>query len=328
MKRVLWVLPLAASAAAFACSSVSATQACTDLATAVCNKLENCASPLVTQIYGDAPTCTTRSEVSCNSSLALKTTADTPDLVEKCSVAYGTLACADIFQNNAPAACTPQTAGKLGSGATCGANGQCTSNVCQIDPTSGCGTCIDAVASGQPCKSTSDCQSGLVCSASTATVSVCVTPAASGGTCSTALPIVPCAFGLLCNAGKCQAPLPTGSACTPNASLCDTSKGDWCTPRGTRCTPVLFAGTGQPCGYDGTTGDLTVCSASGACQNISQTTGLGTCTAAAADNAACDVAKGPFCLPPAVCETGNGPDAGADAGTAGTCTVHDPSTCK
>jgi len=126
----------------------------------------------------------------------------------------------------------------------------------------------------------------------------------------------------------CQAPLPAGSACSPAAPLCDTTNGYFCTPRGTRCILALYAGTGQPCGYDSMTGDYTLCSGSGACQNISQTTGLGTCTAPAATNAACDLVAGPFCAPPAICNVpGAGGDAGADAGTAGTCTVHDPSTC-
>jgi hypothetical protein len=132
----------------------------------------------------------------------------------------------------------------------------------------------------------------------------------------------------VCGAGTCQAPLAANSACNPNASLCDATNGYWCTPRSINCTLILFATAGQPCGYDTTTGDLTACSGSGACQNISKTTGIGTCTAPVAAGSACDAVNGPFCVPPAVCVTSGGADSGADAGTMGTCTIHDPSTCN
>jgi hypothetical protein len=262
--------------------------------------------------------------MTCESGLALKNTGDTADEAEKCSKAYASIACTDLFANNLPADCGHTTPGKVANGAACGTAGQCASSVCQIDPTTGCGTCIAAVPAAGDCKTTTDCQAGLVCSPSTMTAAVCIAPVASGATCSTTLPVIPCQSGLLCNMAKCQAPLPANSACNPNASLCDAENGYWCSPHSTSCQPILYAGANQPCGYDAKSGNLTVCSGSGICGNVNQQTLMGTCVAPAASGSPCDTAKGPLCLPPAFCQLA----AGSDGGTAGTCIVVDPSTCQ
>jgi hypothetical protein len=321
-----WWLLFGASvlAGSSACSGTSPTQACTDLTTAVCAELQQCAPPLLAGAYGDSATCISRTSIACENGLALKNTSDTADEAEKCSKAYASLSCNDFLDNNPPAACTHTTPGKIADGSACGTAGQCVSGVCQINGQTGCGTCIEPVAAMQPCKETSDCQSGLLCALSSQTAAVCIAPVASGATCSNTAPIIPCQSGLLCNMGKCQAPLPANAACTPAAPLCDAQNGFWCTPVGTRCVPILYAAMGQPCGYDKTTGDLTACSGSGFCGNVSMSTGLGTCTAPAADGAACDTANGPLCLPPAFCDI----TSGVDGGTAGTCTLVNPSTCN
>jgi len=319
-KTLLSLVVAGASIVVVACSSISATQACADLSTAVCNKLNSCAPTLVVEAYGDVGTCATRSALSCNSALALKDTSDTPDLAENCSKQYATMSCNDAFDNDLPAACKPTQAGTVANGGVCGSAGQCSSNVCQIDPTTGCGTCIAPVAAGGACKGSTDCNAGLVCSSA-----VCVAPAAQGQACTTAAPITPCQAGLVCDGSMCQVPLAAGSACTPSKSLCDGSQGYWCTPVGTRCQPILFATTGQPCGYDSKTGDLTVCTASASCANVDSKTLMGTCAAPAADGAACSSTSD--CTPPAICLGATTSDAGADAGTPGVCTVRDPSTC-
>lgn len=322
-KNVLAWLAAAGAAAVVACSSVSPTQACTDLAKAVCDKAAQCASSVVSEVYGDATTCASRTTSSCEQSLALKDTADTPDFAEKCSVAYATLSCGDALDNVPAADCKRKELGKLSDGSACGTAGQCASSVCQIDGTTGCGKCIEPAAAGAACQSTNDCQDGLVCAAGTSG-GVCIAPAASGATCSTKAPIVPCQGGLICNGTTCQTPLAAGSACdpTPGKSLCDGASGYWCTPKGTRCVAVKFAGPNAACGYDSTTGDSTACTGGGAgagvlgaCMNIDQKTLQGTCAAAAADGAACDATNGPFCTPPALCLSGK-------------CTVVDPATCK
>ncbi len=255
-KNVLAWLAAAGAAAVVACSSVSPTQACTDLAKAVCDKAAQCASSVVSEVYGDATTCASRTTSSCEQSLALKDTADTPDFAEKCSVAYATLSCGDALDNVPAADCKRKELGKLSDGSACGTAGQCASSVCQIDGTTGCGKCIEPAAAGAACQSTNDCQDGLVCAAGTSG-GVCIAPAASGATCSTKAPIVPCQGGLICNGTTCQTPLAAGSACdpTPGKSLCDGASGYWCTPKGTRCVAVKFAGPNAACGYDSTTGD-------------------------------------------------------------------------
>jgi hypothetical protein len=209
------------------------------------------------------------------------------------------------------------------------------SGVCQVDPSTqtGCGKCIEPATIGSQCKATSDCQSGLVCALSAVTTdagppttsAVCVTPAPQGASCANlpTLPVVPCQAGLLCDGSKCVTPLVEGSACDPAKPLCDSANNDFCTPVGKRCQAAKYSATGAECGYDAKTGDLYICAASGFCGNVSMMTGLGTCVAPAADMGMCDVAKGPLCMAPAFCNTSMGPD----GGTAGTCTLVDPSSC-
>jgi len=294
---------------AVACSSVSASQACDDLATAICNKLQECASPLLTAYYGDTTTCAKRAALSCNQSLALTNTSDTPSLAETCSQAYANLSCSDAFQNNPPKACQ-HGAGPLTAGSPCGTSGQCASNVC-VTGTNGCGTCGTAATAGAACKASSDCGAGLVCAADASANLRCVAPAGSGQDCND----TPCQVGLQCTgasgAKKCATPLAAGSACDPTVQPCDGAAGFYCNPLQKRCSPIKFAAAGAPCGYDTATGDLTSCS-QGFC---SQPLGQGTCIGDAADGAACDTTNGPGCLPPATCNNG-------------TCTVTDPVTCK
>ena len=317
---------IAAAGSIAACSSTSPAQACVDISTAVCAKIDECAPAAISAIYGDTTTCATRTESTCNAALALKNNGDQAGNVEDCSKAYASLSCEGALANAPPKECAHKP-GTLGDGSACGAAGQCKSGVCQFD-TTGCGKCIEPIAAGADCNGTSDCQSGLVCALSavsqTSATSVCVAPAASGGTCSTQAPIVPCQVGLVCDKGKCAAPLAPDSACDPTVqpTLCDQAHGYFCTPRGTRCILAIAATTGQACGYDAQTGDYSYCAGSGFCGNVQQN-GMGTCVAPAADNGACDLAKGPLCIPPAVCVL-----APVDGGTAGTCTVKDPSSCQ
>ena len=328
MNRGVLVLSFGALAAiaVVACSSTSPAQACADVANAVCAKINSCAPAAISGLYGDTATCATRTESTCTASLAVKNTGDEPGNVEDCSKAYAALSCENALDNSPPKECAHKP-GQLADGTVCGTAGQCKSGVCQFD-TTGCGKCIEPVAANGNCNTTSDCQSGLVCAISATTqtsiTSVCIAPAASGATCSTAVPIVPCQAGLVCNKGKCAQPLAAGSACDPSVqpTLCDQPNGYFCTPRGTRCQLAIAAGTGQACGYNIQTGDYSYCTGSGFCGNVDQQTGMGTCTAPAADGAACDLAKGPLCLPPAACTITT------DGGTSGTCTTKDPATCQ
>jgi hypothetical protein len=321
--KILTWLGAACGVTIVACSSVSAEQACTDLAGAVCTKVSECATPLFNEVYGNVATCQSRQAAACQKGLALPTNGDTPGFAEDCSKSYATATCTNVLQNTQTTACTRTTFGTVGDGGACGTDGQCLSGKCQTDSTTGCGKCIEPLGAGQTCQSTSDCQSGLTCvvTATNPTASTCVAPAASGKPCSNTSPVTPCQSGLLCVSGTCTAPLAAGSACDPKASQCDAASGYWCTPVGTRCVPVLYAAAGQPCGYDSTTGDLTACSGGGgggllgACMNIDKTTGKGTCAGAAADGAPCDNTNGPFCMPPALCLNG-------------ACTVVDPATCN
>ena len=64
------------------------------------------------------------------------------------------------------------------------------------------------------------------------------------------------------------------------------------------------------------------CAASGTCMDGGLPSSKdGTCVPAAADNAACDLALGPACLPQARCVI-------TDGSTRGICTALDNATCK
>ncbi len=132
-------------------------------------------------------------------------------------------------------------------------------------------------------------------------------PATSGAACDANKP---CVAGLVCDAGKCATPQQEQAACTgPGVGNCDAAQGLFCDAGG-KCRKALTAGAGQKCGYDQQSGDFTACLGGATCDATAMT-----CTAPAADGAACDLTKGPGCMAPAQC-------------LSGTCTIVDPATCK
>jgi hypothetical protein len=280
-------------------TSVSADQACGDFATAVCQRLDDCADFLIKDVYGDTTTCSTRVKASCADELAANGTGTTPALREDCTKAIAGTACADLLDNNDPTACQAK-AGTLANGTTCGVSSQCQSTYCNLGQDGTCGACGASRASpGGACTRDDDCSYGSICSGA-----LCVVPVASGGTCDMAHP---CQGTLTCKNGVCGAPDEAGTACT--TGTCDKVAGLYCTVTGSPvCSQIALASAGQPCGV--TTNGITACSAGGMCTS-------GTCQAPAADGAACDDTKGPPCLAPAVC-----------GATSKVCTIPNPTSCQ
>jgi hypothetical protein len=301
---IRWVAPavgiwLVACSSSSGGASVSADQACGDLATAICQKLDSCTAFLIQDVYGDTTTCSTRVKASCVDQLAANGTGATPADEESCTKAVPGAACSDLLDNSYPADCQAK-AGKLANGTTCGDSSQCQSTYCNLGQDGTCGACGPSRASaGGTCNRDDDCNYGIVC-----TSGVCTAPGSAGSTCDATHP---CMGTLTCKNTVCATPDEAGNACVTGS--CDSLAGLYCSVTGTRiCTTIALAAAGQPCGVS--TGSVIACSGGGLCNG-------GTCEAPAADGAACDDTAGPRCLAPAVC-----------GATSKVCTIPNAATCQ
>ena len=286
MRRLCLLLGLLAAGCG---SSVSADKACTDLAASVCTQLNNCAAPLVTTLYGDVATCQARAKLGCLPSLMAPSTSATPDKLDKCATAVNAITCDALYTRNTPTACVPDP-GKLANGAACGDDAQCTSTYCKKPANAVCGVCGARATAGGACSIDADCDFKLKCANM-----LCVAYGAVGASCDGGHP---CAAPNVCRGGTCAVPAGAGQACTPSASGgdCDQTKGLYCAPTSRVCAVATFVGAGQPCGF--VNGGFVGCSGGGNCKLAGVT---GTCTAPAADGAACDATNGPDCMQPAEC---------------------------
>jgi hypothetical protein len=300
------VAALGAIAAVVACSSsggtsnVSAMQACTDAANAICTKLDACSDFLVQLSYGNVSACESAFVSGCTGSLSAKGTSWTGASMEACAQAVPGAACSDLLSNNAPMACRP-AAGTLANGAACGDDAQCQSQYCNKGTDGTCGAC-GARSTGGTCIRDDDCAYGNQCVGGK-----CIIPAGSGAACSAAQP---CGLTLVCKNGACATPDAAGASCSlVTGSLfgtCDELAGNFCN-LSMKCQTINLAAAGASCGL-GQNG-VTACSASGSC---TKATG-GTCTAAVAPGATCDAVNNK-CAPPGECASG-------------VCKVSDPSSC-
>jgi hypothetical protein len=318
-RTVLLTLPLGLAAGAGACSSsngassVGASQASTDLGTALCATIGSCSTFYVDVAYGDAGTCDSREATSLANVLAANGTGWTPATVESCARALSAAACADTLGHDPPAACQAP-AGQLAVGMPCGDSSQCQSTYCNTG-TGVCGTCAAARGTaGSPCYRDDDCAYGDVCNGAMTTppakAGACLQLAASGADCDDSHP---CAKTLVCKSGQCAPPDEAGQACS--TATCDSLAGLYCQTTGVKttgtCAKVSLATPGAPCGL--VAGQATECSGGGNCLVTTGTSG--TCQAPIADGMPCDATKGPGCESPAVC-------------TGGTCTIPNPTSCN
>jgi hypothetical protein len=320
--------------------------ACTAEAQAICTLRSGCSMTyLIDRTYADSSACETRTALSCVASLSAPGTAQSVSRVQACTSAYPSEACTDYLDGNPTSACVPP-AGTGQTGAPCAFSGQCASTFCAVSQYQVCGTCQPLPQAGAACQVAADCGRNLGCAVPTnATTGTCSTYAAQGGACLTGKQL--CAAGLACvgddptnsTMGTCQTTgTSVGAACDATrktAATCNTDMGLVCIPTkkgsavGT-CQKIQLVGSGAMCGDIGAapiTG-YADCAAGGVC--IKQLTDAGTaantgvCSPPAADGAACDsdTTKGPPCLTPAKCVPTS------DGGTAGTCTLPNPATCK
>ncbi len=310
-------------------SGVSAAQACADNAQQRCLQLQACSATDLQLRYGDEGTCETREGYSCTEALAEPLVGNTPSAVESCAGAYAGWACADYLDDQNPPQACEQQLGPVVDGGPCALDGQCTSGFCAIAPGSACGTCAAAPAAGASCAQLTSCGPGLACASDTFE---CVVPGVRGSACGRG---AICGSGLSCVGanltsgahGTCQiAGDAMGAACDAAQKTlpgCNRDAGLVCNSTSKTCQPVVIAAAGQPCGDD-VGGQPVYCQAEGSCTGATATT-PGTCTAAAADGAACDWAHGPGCVIPARCIGSSGSD--ASGGTTGTCQYSGDQSC-
>ena len=338
--RLTWLAIPAIVGLACSSNSISADQACADLARAVCAERDSCSNGIDnTLTYGTGSQCESRMEASCEAALAVKGTAATPEDREACAQAYGSdETCSNYFENDPPASCDPP-AGSGATGATCAVAAQCASAFCAVAQYQVCGTCQPMPVVGATCTVEADCGRDLACATPAGSASgVCATWVEQGGACLTG--VNPCAPQLACvgedvttaTHGSC---VPTvgmvGSACDGSrktAPSCDGDIGLACIPGGSNtkigtCQMIALVGAGQPCGDLGgpPTTSVAGCAAGGMCVKAAATDRAGTCVAPAADGSPCDSALGPPCLAPAKCVPTS------STGTAGTCTLPYVAAC-
>lgn len=290
-------------AGADAGGGVTADQACSDLATAGCGRLQACAPFALETIYGDATTCAQRAALACTPSLGASGSQITPEQVDSCAQAVTGETCDQAAGNTQPMAC--DVPGTLASGAACGSDAQCQSGYCKIPLGSICGTCTARASSGGACTADAECAAGLVCNPVSTTAATCVMPASSGQACSATQP---CSRTLACIGGTCQTPLAAGATCSATPD-CNVAQGLYCDTQTTKkCTQTQTATAGQPCGI--INGVAVACTAGAVCANFTGT--QGTCHPPAADNGLCG--PGVNCLAPAACVNGK-------------CLLPNPSSC-
>jgi hypothetical protein len=280
---------------------LTADQACTSLATAICNKTSSCFPFAFKVNYADLASCIVRAKQSCVPALAAPGTGATAAKIDDCAKGFTAQSCADDRIGARPAACA--FSGTLAAGIACGSSAQCATGYCKLT-TPSCGVCSNRVAATGACSVDPDCVDGHSCVAG-----ACVALKAVGAVCN---PNQPCFPGLYCKAGVCAvAPTSLNAACDgTNVDSCDFYAGVYCNDSSV-CGQVQTTSAGSMCGLTSTT--ATVCVAQGTCRANGGL--IGTCVAPAEDGQSCNPNLDLNCLEPAVCE-------------GGVCKLANPAACK
>ncbi|MBX3207012.1 MAG: hypothetical protein KF764_18340 [Labilithrix sp.] len=302
---------LACSVVILACSgesgdaSISPETACNDAASAICDKVEECAPFISTAVFADRATCVARFKINCVSSFSANGTSATPTRAAQCARDARSATCEDLVGRMPPETCRTLP-GALEDGAVCGHDAQCKNKLCRLAQGSACGACSALGAAGGACERPDDCDHGLTC-----VDQRCIAYGKSGNACGAKAPCLPT---LGCNDGICAAPLAAGARCTfrLNQNPCEAAKGFYCHPKDGVCVAIGTAAPGGQCELS--LERVTACTGGAECKIASGST-TGPCVAPAADGAPCNDGEGPKCLGPARC-------------TSGVCTVVDPASCK
>jgi hypothetical protein len=262
--------------------------ACSSYASNVCSTYDACAPDVVTYLYGSVAACESRYSLLCSLLVSEPQTSWTQTQEQSCGVALANLGCQAFLLSpftGGPATCQPEPGPRV-TGAGCIDSGQCASAYCKHIATSFCGTCVARAAVGGVCDTFLDCQAGLACVSG-----ACATALTTGQLCTTGGD--QCALGLYCQAGICQPPVELNGSCAATGAVCNVLEGLYCnTVMHTCLRAVGYAAAGQPCGI--VSGMVEGCTAAATCNGT-------TCTAPAADGAACNTANQVGCTNPAAC---------------------------
>lgn len=263
---------------------------CKDYGAAVCDRYAQCGPAIITRDFGDVPTCRDRYAIYCNAVLTAPGTGWTPDTMRTCFNTYASLDC-DIFvalplrsiDELVPMACIPPT-GAIPDGSFCIDDAQCKSGHCVHQIGVACGTCGPRMDANGPCMSNSDCLAHQVCFANK-----CDYVQEEGGQCG-GMSNAKCNANLVCFQNQCVKRGILGDMCY--SYTCSSVLGFYCNDGTSTCQNITYAAPGYGCGSISNI----ACRSSGFC--------VGTCLAAAADDATCDPLNGPICMPPASCVNG------------------------
>lgn len=259
-------------------SGVDAETACKDLVSAVCGQYNSCAPFIVQLGYGDQATCEERNTAHCLAWPDLSGSNLDAAAIETCADAYKAQSCQEFF-TGAPEGC--RIPGDKADGAVCAANMECKGIICDSDTEGACGTCATILTSGAACDPMkSYCDTGLYCDSAT---KKCASEGKEGSTCSAD---APCAGAFGCNSGKCGAPLAEGVDCSMGD--CDIAKGLLCNQVSNKCEKIGVAKLGGACGFDTTTGAITLCEAGAQC-DASAMNPMGKCIAQPKEGDSCVV---------------------------------------
>jgi len=181
---------------------------------------------------------------------------------------------------------TPQ---KVSDCAAAVATWTCDDFVIGANPPAACAQVTGSVAIGSPCSAAGQCQSGF-CAYSASACGACAAAPTAG---QPSTPTDQCGPALVRGAnGNCQVPSKAGAAC---GAMQVCSAGLRCI--GGTCKALDSTVSTGACGD--VSGKVVGCT-QGTCPGGM----MPMCVARAADGAACDLTKGPFCMAPALCISG------------------------
>jgi len=275
-------------------------EACLRVATARCQKYNECRPRWLQANLGDVDTCVTQYAATlCRNRLGIEGTSDTPTTLEACTAALTSATCAEFIDNDLAVIACLSLPGALPTGAACGTAAQCQTTTCEIPAGAECGTCGGPLrAAGAPCTSGNQCEKNLQCFNG-----VCALPGGVGTRCTNSFG---CQYPLSCMVDRCEVSANAGESC--GTKPCNDRDGLLC--RNLVCQPWQLAGPGEPCNN----ADFRFCSGGGFCTTTGAST-EGRCVAAVAAGEPCNDTIGPFCLAWGQC-------------VRGVCKTPDPGMCK
>jgi hypothetical protein len=284
------------SDAAAEVAPVTVSEACSQVAHALCERIDSCSPTTLKLFYGDRATCATRAALGCMTDQGVAGTTRTPEDLVACAAALAPTGCAELLANHYPAACDIKP-GTAINGTACGSDWQCMSSYC--GKTDACGVCGPRQPAGGDCTVDGGCLKGLVCANKK-----CVAPGTMNADCSAVNQ--PCRADLYCAtaSSKCLAKVGAGGSCVDDQA-CDITKGVICFPANHTCEMITVGKAGDGCGLSSPNKALCVGftglgPAQDPCSNI---VGNGICAKTAEDGTACGMDH-KVCLAPANCVMG------------------------